>query len=148
MKWILVFVLILTGCFEKVTRNENDFVHVFTFNKMSKTQIFDKSLAWMAETFVSANAVIQLKDKDNGKIIGKAIGTSEDPMGAGIVRSYNLTVKIDVKNEKARIIFDNITPRDTIGNSPLSGKPMNISGMDISYKEYYEAGKNLTIITG
>jgi hypothetical protein len=40
---------------------------------MSKDQIFDKSLEWMAQTYVDSKEVIEIKDKENGKIIGKGL---------------------------------------------------------------------------
>ena len=39
--------------------------------ELSKEQIYSNTLAWFAEEFVSSKEVIQLQDKENGKIIGK-----------------------------------------------------------------------------
>ena len=42
---------------------------------LTQNEIYDISLEWMARTFFDSKEVIELKDKDNGKIIGKGIVT-------------------------------------------------------------------------
>ena len=72
---------------------------------MSKDQIFDKSLEWMARTFVDSKAVIELKDKDNGKIIGKGITSFLRAGIASIPCRYTLI--IDIKDGKYRTTYEN-----------------------------------------
>ena len=45
----------------------------------SKDQLYDKGLNWMAITFKSSNDVIQIKDKDNGKIVGTMVIQPDEP---------------------------------------------------------------------
>jgi len=39
----------------------------------SAEQIYDESLAWMAETFESSNHAIQLRDEDNRRVVANAV---------------------------------------------------------------------------
>ncbi|BCS94523.1 hypothetical protein DSLASN_01550 [Desulfoluna limicola] len=72
---------------------------------MPKDQIFDKCLEWMAQTFVSSKAVIELKDKNNGKIIGK--GVTEFVRGGLATIPCRYTIIIDIKDNKYRTTYDN-----------------------------------------
>jgi len=38
---------------------------------LTKNEIYDLSLEWMARTFFDNKEVVEIKDKENGKIIGK-----------------------------------------------------------------------------
>ncbi len=69
---------------------------------MSRDQIYNKSNQWIAETFGSANAVIQYKDQKEGKIIGNIISTSLKFM---MTYSFNSTMSIDIKDGRARLSF-------------------------------------------
>lgn len=40
---------------------------------LTKNEIYDRSLEWMYQTFLDPKEVIELGDKDDGKIIGKGI---------------------------------------------------------------------------
>lgn len=46
----------------------------------TKTELYGKALAWVAKTFNSAKAVIQIQDPASGQIVCKCIGTI--PIGA------------------------------------------------------------------
>jgi len=48
---------------------------------LTKNEIYDMSLEWMARTFFDNKEVIELQDKDNGKIIGKGITTFKGKIG-------------------------------------------------------------------
>jgi len=71
----------------------------------SKDQLFARTLAWMAESFVSSKAVIELQDKENGKIIGHG-RTSFSSMGL-VEIPCDYTLIVDVKDEKVRLTFNN-----------------------------------------
>lgn len=72
----------------------------------SKNDLFAKCLNWLAINYRSANDVVQLQDKENGKIIVKGI---YQPLSAGYVWQYTgvrHTVIIDVKDGKVRITIN------------------------------------------
>lgn len=115
-------------------------VKVYDFKGMSQGAIFDKSLAWIAESYGSAKEVIQLSDKANGKIIGQCVGKVFFSYGAidmGADRGFTYTLKIDVKNGKARIAFENIQQRITTATD-LYGKPYEVVGIQMKYVEQYK----------
>src|SRR5664280_569957 len=70
---------------------------------LSKDAIFASSLEWMARTFVDST---ELRDKENGKIIGK-----------GMTEFYNgetptpcrFTIMIEAKDNKYRVTYSNFT---------------------------------------
>ena len=72
-------------------------------------KIFDASKIWMAETFKSANAVIQYEDVSTGTIVGK--GNMDYPCegflkcAAHSNQLIAFTLKIDTKDNKARVTF-------------------------------------------
>ena len=66
------------------------------------------SLEWMARTFFDNKEVIELKDKDNGKIIGKGITMFRGKIGwfsANIPCRFTLLV--EAKDNKYRTTYNN-----------------------------------------
>ena len=81
-----------------------------------KAKNYERSVAWLAQAFVSAKAVIEVQDKDAGMVIGKAHSYSRVPtieMDGTLSKTstwmctYDYTVRIDVKDKKARLMFSN-----------------------------------------
>lgn len=105
MKRLIIFVMtvLLIGCatMREVPVEERQIQKVYDLPKMSKNEIYDKTLSWMAETFVSSKKVIELADKDNGKIIGNA-ATTYDRCGMVNVTGY-YTLIIEIKDERLRL---------------------------------------------
>ena len=66
------------------------------------SQLYAKTLAWMAETFVSSKAVIELQDKENAKIIGHG-RTSFTNVIAVIPCEYTLIA--EMKDGRVRLTF-------------------------------------------
>ena len=48
---------------------------------LTKNEIYDLSLEWMARTFFDNKEVVEIKDKENGKIIGKGITMFKGKIG-------------------------------------------------------------------
>lgn len=70
----------------------------------SKSDLFVRALSWMSKVFKSSKTVIQMQDKESGRIIGKAaIVWRYRFMGDGCVSLIHYTITIDVKDNKARI---------------------------------------------
>lgn len=73
------------------------FVEVVQVEGQAKDALYGRALEWFARTFNSAQAVLQLQDKDNGKLVGKALFdvTIKDisRFPAGRVH-YTLTVQV------------------------------------------------------
>lgn len=75
-------------------------------------QLYTNARAWVAKTFVSANAVLQMDDKQAGKIIGKGNMRTPVKNAFGMVIGddiINFTITIDVKENKYRVILSDFS---------------------------------------
>lgn len=73
---------------------------------LKKNVIFDRSIEWMMRTFVDSTQVIELQDKETGKIIGK--GMTEFYNG-NMPTPCRFTMMIEVKDNKYRATYSNFT---------------------------------------
>ncbi len=103
-----------------------DFTYEFVKEvPMKKEEIYEGAILWIAENFKSNKPVIDMKDKDLGKILG--IGTTKvdvsrpelflGSIGGAIYKPYMFNFKIDIKENKYRITFSKV--RD-IDNKPTT----------------------------
>jgi hypothetical protein len=91
---------------------------IIDLNGMTKEQIYQKSLEWIANSFKSYKHVIEYQDKESGTIIGNIVTP-----GAGIdLGSYESSIKIECKDNKSRL---SIQPQNYI---TLNGKLSPITG--------------------
>lgn len=106
----------LVGCATLPTPTDKkmeDITEVIDVPAKSKEQIFEGSKIWIAQSFKSANNVIQYADKGTGSIIGK--GNIQYPCdgfidcGAFGNDRVNFTIKIDSKDNKARVSISDVT---------------------------------------
>ena len=107
---------------------------IIDIENTSKDVIFERSKVWLAKSFKSAINVIQYTNKETGSIIGK--GNIKYPCSgffdceafkASIV---DFTIKIDTKDNKVRITFEDIirhTPRSIVNGTVLSGGDFQIT---------------------
>ena len=119
MKRILMLGILgfgLVGCATMPTPTDkkmDDIVEVIDVPNKTNDQIFEGSKIWIAESFKSANNVIQYADKETGSIIGK--GSIQYPCdgftdcGAFGNDKVNFTIKIDSKDNKARVNISDVT---------------------------------------
>ncbi len=103
MMSVLLFVMI-SGILYALPESEREVVAVFDAPGLTKTQLFERTLEWMALSFGAAQEVIQYKDKDAGKIIGKGI-TSYGSWLETVDCRY--TIVIEMKDNKVRMSFNN-----------------------------------------
>lgn len=117
-KLILICVIMpLVSCVhQKIVPVEDRQVQVVHEVDLTKDQIFDKTLEWMALTFNDSKAVIELKDRENGKIIGKGISRF------GIMGStHSYVVIVDIKEKKYRATFKDFIVSQS--GSEINGPP-------------------------
>jgi ethanolamine ammonia-lyase large subunit len=75
---------------------------------LTKNEIYDASLEWMAQTLSGPREVIELKDKDNGKIIGKGITSFRGKIGIGSTNVLcRFTLIVEAKDNKYRTTYNN-----------------------------------------
>lgn len=156
MKKYFIFVFIITNLFifsqdsttdqssEKKKLTESDFNEkIFEIN-LTKEQIFDKSILWIAENFKSAKSVLEIQDKTNGKIIGNSNFDIPYLMSSATI---NFTISIDIKDGKYRITYTNLIIdyyRTNEGSADLLGKKRVIEmSRQLAFKRFIEINKSL-----
>lgn len=92
----------------------SDTSEVVTASGVEKATLYSNALTFFAETFKSANDVIQMKDPASGKIIGK-----------GFLKDRKITITIEVKDEKFRY---QITTEPYIENKEIRLENVNKLG--------------------
>lgn len=118
---VLLTVLVVTGC-ATTPHPDYSFTKVLDVPKFEKTEIFDRSEEWVALTFNSAQSVIQVKNRESGRIIGRGV-LSVQKRKMSPVETFNFTMIIDAKDGKSKIKFMNFT------NTELYEAPsMDITG--------------------
>lgn len=89
-----------------------EFTEVVNVEGAQKDKLYSAALAWFGGTFKKAQNVIDVQDKEAGRIIGKA-SFPYNPVvfigSAGIVGKVNYTVTIEVKDNKYRYRIDGFT---------------------------------------
>lgn len=114
----IFFVGLLSGCvgIPEMTPTQQampEVSEVIEIPNKTKDQIFESSKIWLAQSFKSANNVIQYADKETGSIVGK--GNIQYPCDGFLDCSafgndkINFTLKIDTKDNKARVTLSDIT---------------------------------------
>lgn len=103
-----------------------EYVEVVTADGLTKDQLYSAALAWFGETFRSAKNVIEVQDREAGRIIAKPLFQYEPTIFMasarirGVVR-YSVTV--EVKDGRYRYTIDGFVHEGSRGErgwSPLS----------------------------
>lgn len=103
--------LSLIGCagIDTVPATDQSFAEIHDVS-MTKKEIYDRSLEWMARTFVDSKAVIELKDPDAGKIIGKGKSSiNKSLLGMNVPVDLWFTMMIDAKDNHYRTTYEGMT---------------------------------------
>lgn len=97
------------------------FVHeVVQETSVGQSDIYDRAVVWVAETFSSAKEVLQFNDKQIGKIIGN--GTVGLKVGAGFMTTTvpcTFKMRIDIKDKKYRVTFSDVMLTFNTGPLPI-----------------------------
>jgi hypothetical protein len=96
---------------------------------VEKNELYRRAYEWVAQTYRSANAVIQMQDKEAGQLIAKgltdvttrSIGMTFD---AGVVRH---TLTIYVKDNKYKYVLTNLEHEARLSTKIKSGGPLENS---------------------
>ena len=95
------------------------FQDIVSIDSTSQKVLFLNTYEWFVNNFNSANEVIQLKDEESGKIIGKGLSKSLFRARIGGLLNGDLyyTIKVSVKDGKYRFMFTDIDFKlDPIGD--------------------------------
>lgn len=118
--------IFLSGCATEMMPGQYLDGEVVTFQRVveapgyTQDEIYAGTKIWMAENFRSAKAVIELDSKDEGLLMGN--GTTTYPCEgfdclSSSGQTVRFTMRVDMKNERFRITFSNLT----IHYPPTSG---------------------------
>lgn len=115
---------------DEVLKNQfPNYQGVIQAESKSTDVIYSTLKSWVATTYNSANDVIQLDDKDNGKLIVKALsGFAYKVMGSNIGSKCFYTLTIDTKGNRFRYTI-NITEVE-VGTKNQSAYKMLIEKPD------------------
>jgi hypothetical protein len=101
-----VFVSLFAGCvsFEKVADPNAEISKVYDV-ALTKDEIYDLALQFIAENFKSAKSVLEYQDKEAGRIIGNGTTSINDGfMG----RPASFTMVIDIKDGRYRVSYKSL----------------------------------------
>ncbi len=87
------------------------FGETIPIDSANKSQLYSKAREWFTINFKSANAVLQMDDKEDGKLIGKAWQDITALTGLGTKSKVKMwyTISIYVKDNKFKYSISNIT---------------------------------------
>jgi hypothetical protein len=95
---------------------------------VSKADLYTRAYAWVANAYRSANAVVQMQDKEAGQLVAKGltritVRTMGMDMDAGVIRH---TLTIYVKDGRYKYVLTNLTHEDSrpkaVSVGPLEGE--------------------------
>lgn len=134
MKFILSIILLLCSSLSFAAKEPlSEVVEIVELPNFTQKQIFDSAKIWMAQSFKSSNSVIQYEDITTGTIVGK--GNMQYPCkGTWNCLAHEnylvfFTVKIDTKDNKARILFNDLKlkiPATVTGTTVIKSMDVDI----------------------
>jgi hypothetical protein len=102
------------------------YVEVVTADGLTKDQLYSTALAWFGETFRSAKNVIEVQDREAGRIIAKPLFPYEPTIFMAVARIRGVvrySVTVEVKDGRYRYTIDGFVHEGSRGEngwSPLS----------------------------
>lgn len=88
-------------------------------SSLTKAELFNRAKAWIASTYKSANAVIQMEDKDAGILIGKGVFVVN--WSTALIKNLSTdvphTIKLLFKNGRYKYEITDLSYKDDSGRS-------------------------------
>lgn len=101
---LLTMSCFIIGC-ATLPPEQCQFEKIYELPDTTKDTIYSKTLAWMAETSNASKTVIELQDKENGKIVGHGM-TAFTSVIIPVPVKYTLVV--DIKDNKTRLTYKDL----------------------------------------
>ncbi|MCS4197338.1 DUF4468 domain-containing protein [Salinibacter ruber] len=98
-------ILFLFGCSPSVNMTEVKPVTSIESHPHDKNTAFSRAEEWMAKNYVSADEVIQMKDKEDGTIVAQGIREAT-PWGTIGNKHFSYTLTLDIRDEKMRFTYE------------------------------------------
>jgi hypothetical protein len=115
-KYLLAFLLLISSINYSFSQNnqgdslnEPTITEVITIDSTSSSQLYERAKIWLVKTFKSSKDVIQIDDKENGKIIAKGVVLYDAPAfvpGTNFSGYFEFILTIETKNNKFRYTFE------------------------------------------
>lgn len=129
MKAILIVIttlILLSGCATPesmglipLKKDQAETIKIIDIKGVSKDELHERAKQFVADSFKSAQAVIQYESKEQGRIMGKGVVGGYTEIGfSSYYISYNFSFNIDVKDGKARLTTSNYI--HTPSNQPIA----------------------------
>lgn len=113
-------VFIFIGCGQPVVPSSQlTYVEVIE-HKESASNSFEVSKMWLANTFNDSKSVIEYSSKENGTIIGKGF-IKNVSYGTLVQMDTRFTLKIEVKDNKTRLTFQDMVQYPSVANQQPFG---------------------------
>jgi hypothetical protein len=93
---------------QPITSEQKHHERVLT-HELTKDQAYDAAIEWIAKKFNSANDAVQLKDKENGKIIIQGVGSYYYDALQSVLLNYRYTMTVRVADNKVKFEFDTLS---------------------------------------
>jgi hypothetical protein len=140
----LVLVFITTVSFSQESRTNWTFSEVVEVPNVTKDELYIRGKSWFAKTFKSANNVIQMDDKDAGKIIGKGaimIESNCTICGASGIHTSNggpvsFTIEVSFKDNKFKYDITGLTHSAKSPGGNLENEKPDCGGMAMTKKTW------------
>lgn len=128
----LIFIIVFVGCasLTQITQEEGHFEYVEE-HELNKPDAYNAALEWMAMNYGDSKEVIQLKNEEQGKVIGKGIGTYCYDALCSVEVSFYYTLTITNKDGRSKFEFQTLNQVGS-GNTIQKG---NLEDVEQIYQE-------------
>ena len=103
---MVLALLLIGGCTSTKLPSDTEYQTVRDVEGASADQIYERSLSWMAETFVSANEAVQVRDDENNRLVTNA--SIRIPGYAGF---SEMSIIVEARDERFRFTARNFRAR-------------------------------------
>ena len=137
MKKVLLFLVVICVCTmsnAQLPMKDNNVVYegIITVEGVEKDVLFDRIQEWFVKTYNSANDVIQIKDKENGKIMGKGVFSVNYYQRKPTISH---TISVFVRDGRFKYVIDQIGYKDVQGDSfVIENFPKSWAGKEKLYE--------------
>jgi hypothetical protein len=105
-----------------------------------KDAIYDGTLSWMAEKFISSKVVIQEKNKNLGVVVAHGAVNKKVqfiPFLPGTVKTYTFNLMVEIKDKEFRMIFNDVHLMTDDGPKPIetTDKEMHYPAIHVAFEE-------------
>jgi len=108
MPTMALALLLIGGCTSTKLPSDTEYQTVRDVESASADQIYERSLSWMAETFVSANEAVQVRDDENNRLITNA----SIPI-PGYAGNSRMSIIVEARDGRFRFTARNFRARPT-----------------------------------